>query len=71
MANTHFANANGLPDSRNISSARDIAILSRAVMRDYPQYYHYFSTESFGFRGRQVVNHNHLLGPGIDGSNPA
>ena len=32
-------NANGLPDSRNISTARDLAILSRAVMRDYPQYY--------------------------------
>jgi D-alanyl-D-alanine carboxypeptidase (penicillin-binding protein 5/6) len=67
MQNTHFANANGLPDSRNISSARDIAILSRAAMRDYPQYYHYFSLESFRFRGREVVNHNHLLGPGVDG----
>jgi D-alanyl-D-alanine carboxypeptidase (penicillin-binding protein 5/6) len=67
MQNTHFANANGLPDSRNISSARDIAIMSRAVMRDFPQYYHYFSEESFNFRGRQVVNHNHLLGPGVDG----
>src|SRR5215831_9800328 len=67
MQNTHFANANGLPDSRNISSARDIAILSRATMRDYPQYYHYFSLESFSFRGRQVTNHNHLLGPGVDG----
>jgi D-alanyl-D-alanine carboxypeptidase (penicillin-binding protein 5/6) len=67
MQNTHFANANGLPDSRNLSSARDIAILSRAAMRDYPQYYHFFSEESFNFRGRQVVNHNHLLGPGVDG----
>jgi D-alanyl-D-alanine carboxypeptidase (penicillin-binding protein 5/6) len=36
-------------------------------MRDYPQYYHYFSIESFNFRGRQVTNHNHLLGPGVDG----
>ena len=67
MQNTHFANANGLPDSRNIASARDIAILSRAVMRDFPQYYHYFSEESFNFRGRTVTNHNHLLGPGVDG----
>jgi len=67
MQNTHFANANGLPDSRNLSSARDIAIMSRAVMRDYPQYYHYFSEESFNFRGRTVTNHNHLLGPGVDG----
>jgi D-alanyl-D-alanine carboxypeptidase len=67
MQNTHFANANGLPDSRNLTTARDIAILSRAAMRDYPQYYHYFSLEEFPFRGRQIVNHNHLLGPGVDG----
>lgn len=67
MQNSHFANANGLPDSRNISSARDIAILSRAVMRDYPQYYHFFSLEEFNFRGRQIGSHNHLLGPGVDG----
>ena len=69
MQNTHFANANGLPDSRNISTARDIAILSRAAMRDYPQYYHYFSQTSFNFRGRYYQNHNHLLNAeqGIDG----
>ncbi len=67
MQNTHFANANGLPDSRNITTARDIAILSRAVMRDYPQYYHYFSLEAFDFRGRDIGSHNHLLGPGVDG----
>jgi D-alanyl-D-alanine carboxypeptidase (penicillin-binding protein 5/6) len=67
MQNTHFANANGLPDSRNLSSARDIAILSRAVMRDFPQYYHYFSLEAFNFRGREIGSHNHLLGPGVDG----
>lgn len=67
MQNTHFANANGLPDSRNITTARDIAILSRAVMRDYPQYYHYFSLEGFDFRGREIGSHNHLLGPGVDG----
>ncbi|RAK55584.1 peptidase M15 [Phenylobacterium soli] len=69
MQNTHFANANGLPDSRNLSTARDIAILSRAAMRDYPQYYHYFSQRSFTFRGRYVQNHNHMLEgvQGVDG----
>jgi D-alanyl-D-alanine carboxypeptidase (penicillin-binding protein 5/6) len=67
MQNTHFSNANGLPDSRNVSTARDIAIMSRAVMRDYPQYYHFFSLEGFNFRGRQINSHNHLLGPGVDG----
>jgi D-alanyl-D-alanine carboxypeptidase (penicillin-binding protein 5/6) len=69
MQNTHFANANGLPDSRNVSTARDIAILGRAVMRDYPQYYRFFSEVSFNFRGREIYNHNHMLSevPGVDG----
>jgi D-alanyl-D-alanine carboxypeptidase len=69
MQNTHFVNASGLPDSRQISTARDIAILSRAVMRDYPQYYKLFSLQEFTFRGQVMANHNHLLGrmPGVDG----
>jgi len=69
MTNTHFANASGLPNPRNISSARDIAILSRAVMRDYPQYYGYFGERAFSFRGRTEQNHNHLLQKmaGVDG----
>ncbi|MDB5445755.1 MAG: Serine-type D-Ala-D-Ala carboxypeptidase [Phenylobacterium sp.] len=67
MQNTRFVNPNGLPDSRQISSARDLAILSRALMRDYPQYYHYFSQAGFSFRGRWINGHNHLLGRGIDG----
>jgi D-alanyl-D-alanine carboxypeptidase (penicillin-binding protein 5/6) len=69
MQNTHFVNASGLPDSRQISTARDIAILSRAVMRDYPQYYKLFSMQQFTFRGRVMNNHNHLLGrmEGVDG----
>jgi D-alanyl-D-alanine carboxypeptidase (penicillin-binding protein 5/6) len=67
MQNTNFANPNGLPDTRNLSSARDLAILSRALMRDYPQYYHYFSQAGFSFRGRWINGHNHLLGHGVDG----
>ncbi|HEV7385947.1 MAG TPA: D-alanyl-D-alanine carboxypeptidase [Phenylobacterium sp.] len=69
MQNTHFANASGLPDSRQLTTARDIAILSRAVMRDYPQYYKLFSLQQFNFRGQVMANHNHLLGrmPGVDG----
>ncbi len=69
MVNTRFVNANGLPDSRQISTARDIALMSRAVMRDYPQYYSYFGTQQFAFRGRTMRNHNGLLGkmPGVDG----
>ncbi|MFC3076910.1 D-alanyl-D-alanine carboxypeptidase [Phenylobacterium terrae] len=69
MDNTHFANASGLPDSRQLTTARDLAILSRAVMRDYPQYYKLFSTRSFEFRGQNIRSHNRLLGrvPGVDG----
>ena len=69
MANSHFVNASGLPDSRQISTARDIAILSRSVMRDYPQYYSFFSQETFVYRGTAMNNHNGLLGkmPGVDG----
>jgi D-alanyl-D-alanine carboxypeptidase (penicillin-binding protein 5/6) len=69
MQNTRFVNANGLPDSRQISTARDIAILSRAIMRDYPQYYSLFSTKSFNFRGQNIRNHNGMLNtmPGVDG----
>jgi D-alanyl-D-alanine carboxypeptidase (penicillin-binding protein 5/6) len=69
MTNTRFVNASGLPDTRQLTSARDIAILSRAVMRDYPQYYAYFSTKSFDWRGHEILNHNGLLRkmPGVDG----
>ncbi len=69
MNNTQYVNASGLPDSRQISSAHDIAILSRALMRDFPQYYPYFSLRSFEFRGRTIPGHDHLLGavPGVDG----
>lgn len=69
MSQTRFVNANGLPDSRQISSARDIALLSRAVMRDYPQYYSYFSTRNYDYNGRAMRNTNGLLHtmPGVDG----
>lgn len=69
MAHTRFVNASGLPDSRQLSTARDIAVLSRAAMRDYPQYYSYFGTQQFAFRGQNMRNHNGLLGkmPGVDG----
>ncbi|MBX7249714.1 MAG: SPOR domain-containing protein [Caulobacteraceae bacterium] len=69
MTNSRFVNANGLPDSRQLTSARDIAILSRAVMRDFPQYYPYFSQKYFTFRGQEMRNHNGLLlrMPGVDG----
>ena len=69
MSNSRFVNASGLPDARQITTARDIALLSRAVMRDYPQYYAYFGQASYDFHGELFTNHNHLMSrmPGMDG----
>ncbi len=69
MKNTRFVNPHGLPDSRNISTARDIAVLSKSVMRDFPQYYSYFGTRTFTYRGVAMNNHNRLMFqmPGVDG----
>ena len=69
MTQTRYVNPNGLPDSRQITSAKDLAILSRAVMRDYPQYYSYFGQHDWAYRGRDYRNTNGLLrsGQGYDG----
>jgi D-alanyl-D-alanine carboxypeptidase (penicillin-binding protein 5/6) len=69
MTHTRYVNANGLPDTRQVTSARDIAMLCMAVLRDYPQYYHYFGTTQFTYRGVTMNNHNGLLGnlQGVDG----
>src|SRR5665213_191233 len=69
MTNTRYVNANGLPDNRQVTTAHDLAILTRAVLRDYPQYYSFFSQQQFAYRGKTFYNTNHLLGkmPGVDG----
>ena len=69
MKRTRFRNASGLPNRRQRSTARDLSILARALIHDFPQYYHYFSTESFTFEGRTYKSHNRLLRsvPGADG----
>lgn len=69
MTQTRFANANGLPDARQLTTARDLAILTRAVMRDFPQYYHYFGQQHWVYNGREYSNTNGLLhsGQGYDG----
>jgi D-alanyl-D-alanine carboxypeptidase len=69
MTNTRYVNASGLPDSRQISTARDLAVLSRAVMRDYPQFYAYLGQKQFSYEGRTMNNHNGLLlrMAGVDG----
>jgi D-alanyl-D-alanine carboxypeptidase len=69
MFRTTFANASGLPDPDQVTSARDMAILALALLHDFPYYYHYFSTDHFYYGGAVHANHNRLLGAyeGLDG----
>jgi D-alanyl-D-alanine carboxypeptidase len=69
MTQTTFRNATGLPDDGHVTTARDIATLSRALIRDYPRRYPLFSTVSYDYEGQAIDNHNHLLKtmPGVDG----
>jgi D-alanyl-D-alanine carboxypeptidase len=61
MKSTTFRNASGLPNPRQVTTARDMATLSRALWRDFPHYYPYFSRDRFTYRGRVIANHNNLL----------
>jgi len=69
MSRTIYKNASGLPDSGQITTARDQSTLGRAVQERFPRYYKYFSIRTFVFRGQSIGNHNHLLGrvEGVDG----
>jgi D-alanyl-D-alanine carboxypeptidase len=69
MSRTTFRNASGLPDESQVTTARDLATLGRALQDHFPQYYSYFSTPSFVWHGRRIANHNRLLGriPGVNG----
>lgn len=61
MYNSSFENASGLPNDGQISSARDLALLSAIMIRDFPQYYHYFSATEFRYKGRVMPNTNRIL----------
>jgi D-alanyl-D-alanine carboxypeptidase len=61
MSNTVYRNASGLPNDEQVTTARDQALLAERMMRDFPQYYHFFSLTSFTYHGRRYRNHNHLL----------
>ncbi|GGA60604.1 D-alanyl-D-alanine carboxypeptidase [Pelagibacterium lentulum] len=68
MSRTTYRNASGLPDSGQVTTAADQAILARAVFQHFPRYYEYFQTRSFTYGGRTYGNHNRLLGQnGVDG----
>lgn len=69
LRRTTFRNASGLPNSGQMSTARDMAVLAQRLIRDFPQYYRLFATAEFTYKGRVYRNHNALLEnyPGADG----
>jgi D-alanyl-D-alanine carboxypeptidase len=69
MNRTVFRNASGLPDPDMWTTARDLALLARHILTDFPNEYGYFSTPSFVYHGHVVLNHDHMLQtyPGADG----
>ena len=69
MAHTTYVNASGLPDDDQLTTARDLALLGRAIADRFPRYYRYFATPAFVYHGAAMRNHNHLLGAvaGVDG----
>ena len=69
MTESHFVNPNGLPAEDHVTSARDLAILARAIIQEFPEYDSYFHIHAIQYGNRVIHNYNHLLDryPGADG----
>lgn len=69
MNSSHFVNASGLPNSRQVMTARDMAVLAYRIHHDFPDYFRYFSLDKLVWKSRTLSNHNTLLGrvDGVDG----
>jgi D-alanyl-D-alanine carboxypeptidase (penicillin-binding protein 5/6) len=69
MSQSHFMNASGIPDPEHYSTAKDLSILARRLIIDFPEYYHYFSEREFTWNGIKQGNRNPLLykNIGVDG----
>ncbi|OBS10135.1 D-alanyl-D-alanine carboxypeptidase [Acidihalobacter prosperus] len=69
LANTHYSDVNGLPEPDLYTSALDLAKLSRAIITQFPEYYHFFSEKSFTWNKIKQYNYNKLLwrDPSVDG----
>ncbi|GAB6053604.1 D-alanyl-D-alanine carboxypeptidase family protein [Magnetospira thiophila] len=61
MVNSHFVNASGWPDEQQWSTARDLAILASKTIKTFPEYYHYYSEQSFTYNKIRQGNRNPLL----------
>jgi D-alanyl-D-alanine carboxypeptidase len=69
MKNTHFENPSGIPNTKQVSSPRDLAKLGIAIFRDFPQHWHLFSTKKFKYNGKTYNTHCKMLHwcRGVDG----
>jgi serine-type D-Ala-D-Ala carboxypeptidase (penicillin-binding protein 5/6) len=69
MVGTHFENSSGLPSPQHYTTARDMSLLANAMIRDFPQYYKYYSVREFEHNGIKQQNRNGLLekDPTVDG----
>ncbi len=69
MTNTHFENSMGLPTENHYSSARDLATLAQALIKEFPEYYRWDSQKEFTYNGITQQNRNQLLwrDPSVDG----
>lgn len=69
MKNSNFKNASGWPDPEHYSTPRDMAIMAQALIRDFPEYYHYYAEKDFTYNNIKQGNRNPLLyrGIGADG----
>jgi D-alanyl-D-alanine carboxypeptidase len=69
MSRTYFANASGLPDDSQVTTAHDLTLLGRAIQDHFPRHYRYFATRTFQFGKTAIRSHNHLLDKveGMDG----
>ena len=61
LQNTNFENSSGLPNDDHLSTARDIALLSMAVYKHFPQYWHFFGIKTWTYKGKTYTNGNRLL----------
>jgi serine-type D-Ala-D-Ala carboxypeptidase (penicillin-binding protein 5/6) len=69
MTGTHFENSSGLPSAQHYTTARDMSLLAVAMIRDFPQYYRWYSVKEFEYNGIKQQNRNGLLekDPTVDG----
>ncbi len=69
MVGTHFDNSSGLPSPQHYTTARDMALLANALVREYPQYYRWYSVREYEYNGIKQQNRNGLLtrDPSVDG----